>query len=379
MRVGRNCRSSSPMEGQAIRRVFTFSRIGFSGLAMAIALIMGLAPTVASPANVSAAVPSSAPLGTGPYYLALGDSVPVWDGSSSYPNLLLAQYQKALPNLQLVNLAVSGETTTSMLQSGQFAAALAFLQAHQNEIALITIDIGGNDVVGCGFSSDPNCFSQAEATMEQNLTTILDGLRAAASGAPIFGMTYYDPFLGNWLAGGAAQTQALAQIPQVVTLNNELTALYGPANTADVQGAFEVTNSTTLESSPWGTAPVDVVDACQWLDIFCAAGQTEGFGDDPNIAGQVQIANAFEKVIGPGPIITNLQQAVAGVGPGNLLSTTVAVARFFLAYNDVRATCFTLKVFVLEVDFLTFFHSVPPEIADQLIASANQIENVLDC
>jgi uncharacterized protein YjbI with pentapeptide repeats len=161
--------------------------------------------------------------------------------------------------------------------------------------------------------------------MSQNLTTILDGLRAAAPGTPIFGMTYFDPFLGDWLGGGSSQGLALATIPLTVTLNNELTAAYGEANTADVQGAFDVTNSTTLESSPWGTAPVDVVDACQWLDIFCAAGQPEGFGDDPNVAGQVQIANAFEKVIGPVPTTTSISSSPDPARRGQRVTYTASV------------------------------------------------------
>jgi lysophospholipase L1-like esterase len=237
------------------------------------------------------------PTPPGPYYLALGDSVPVWDGNSSYPNLLLARYQKTVPNMQLMNLAVSGETTSSML-GGQYTSALAFLRAHQNEVRLITIDIGGNDVVGCYGSSNPQCLPQAEASMEQNIATMLAGLHAAAPGTPIFGMTYYDPFLGDWLAGGTTQSQALATISETVTLNHDLTALYGTGNTAHVQQAFAVADSTTLVTSQWGTAPVDVVNACQWLDITCTSGQPEGFGDDPNVAGQVQIALAFERAIG---------------------------------------------------------------------------------
>lgn len=77
--------------------------------------------------------------------------------------------------------------------------------------------------------------------------------------------------------------------------------------------------------------------------------------------------------------LASLQQAVAGVGPGNLLSTTVAVARYLLAFNNLPATCFTLKVFVLEVNFLTFFKSVPPGTATQLIASAEEIEGLSGC
>ena len=229
---------------------------------------------------------------SGPYYLALGDSVPVWDGPNSYPNLLLQRYQSSYPGLQLVNLAVSGETTSSMLQDGQYAEAVQFLQSERRKVAFVTIDIGGNDVEGCALSTDPQCFPRAETTMETNLQTILTGLHAASPHLRIFGMSYFDPVLGLWLSGGSRRQQALATISGVVTLNNELDRLYGPGNTANVQGAFSVTDLNEV-ASQWGRAPVDVVDACSWLDIECP----NFGGDDPNDEGAVQIAKAFGQVI----------------------------------------------------------------------------------
>ena len=260
-------------------------------------------PTTTEPGTTLGSTPAQT--AKGPIYLALGDSVPVWNGEGSYPNLVGAHYRAEVPGLQLVNLAVSGATTTSMLDGGQYGDALTLLKAHRGDVVLITIDIGGNDVVGCASSSDARCFTQGLRGMEKNLRTMLDGLRAAAPGTPIFGMTYYDPLLGDWLAGGTARTEALSTITSTVTLNQDLTTLYGAGNTADVQGAFAVADDTTFVSSRWGTAPVDVVDACQWLDITCHAGATERFGDDPNAAGQVQIADAFEKVIGSAPLVTS--------------------------------------------------------------------------
>jgi hypothetical protein len=105
-------------------------------------------------------------------------------------------------------------------------------------------------------------------------------------------MSYYDPVLGLWLSGGTLRQQALATIPEIVTLNNELDHLYGPGKTANVQGAFSVTDLQQI-ASQWGKAPVDVVDACSWLDIECP----NFGGDDPNDEGAVQIAAAFEHVI----------------------------------------------------------------------------------
>jgi hypothetical protein len=155
-------------------------------------------------------------------------------------------------------------------------------------------------VVGCGLTGDTDstCVQRDEATMTKHIATILWGLHKAASGVPVFGMTYYNPFLGDWLAGGADRTLAVATTDAAVTLNDDLVSLYGTVCTADVQRAFDLTGPPRLINSAWGPAPRDVVDACRWLDIQCAVGQPEGFGDDPNDAGQVQIARAFERVIG---------------------------------------------------------------------------------
>ena len=88
---------------------------------------------------------------------------------------------------------------------------------------------------------------------------------------------------------------------------------------------------------------------------------------------------ALVRVPGAAALLANLQQAVAGIGPGKVLSTTVAVARFLLAANSVPATCFVLKVFVFEVDVFTYFKSVSPQTANQLVDSADQTEGVLGC
>jgi lysophospholipase L1-like esterase len=253
-------------------------------------------PTAAlQPAHVPQSGPS--------YYLALGDSVPVWNGTHSYPNLILAHYQRKLPGLTLNNLAISGESTTSMLQGPQYSQALSFLKAHSGHIALITIDIGGNDIVTCAFSIatvDPGspCSTQARATIRRNLTAILTGLHAVAPRVPVIGMSYYDPVLGDWLGGGAFRSLAFASLGSLVILNRELVSLYGGArNTADVQGVFRTLDFRHSVASQWGTVPVAVQRACAWLDIQCQAGGPSGFGDDPTDAGAVAIAHAFERKI----------------------------------------------------------------------------------
>jgi hypothetical protein len=234
------------------------------------------------------------------YYLALGDSVAVATGRSSYPYRILARYRRRQPGLRLDDIAVAGATTTAM-RSSQYAAALSFLKAHRRRVSLVTIDIGGDDVAGCFGPAGVNqaCYSQGQATIKHNLGAMLAGLRRAAPGVRIIGMTYYNPFLGYWLAGGALRSFALSTVSPGVALNSELTALYGgPKKAADVQGAFHATDLTKLVASPWGNVPIAVARACSWLAIQCYAGAAEGFGLDPNVTGEAQIASAFERTIG---------------------------------------------------------------------------------
>ncbi len=245
------------------------------------------------------------------YYVALGDSVPVWNGTDSYPNQIQHSYvARRLPTLQLVNLACSSETTSTMIGGGicsypegsQYRSALRFLASHRSQIALITIDIGGNDLVACvlGPTVDQDCVQHALPVIDSNLAMMLVGLRAAAAPTtPIVGMNYYDPLLGDWLQGSDGEAFARDTVTLLQSLNGRLAGTYGKigAPIANVQDAFHATDLSTLVSSQWGTAPIGVARACTWLDIFCQPGQWEGFGDDPNAAGATVIARAFESVI----------------------------------------------------------------------------------
>jgi lysophospholipase L1-like esterase len=283
------------------------SRLARAGLVAVTLLTAVMATAFSPPADAGPGSTTTGPTTTGSattgsriFYLSLGDSVPVWDGSHSFPRLLLTHYGRDVPKLTLVNMAVSEATTTSMLDTGQYTQALQFLHKHQGRVALITIDIGGNDIVHCASATgiDQTCVSAGLASVTTNLTTMVGGLRSAAPGVPIIGMEVYDPYLGDWLAGGAARTLALATIPVATALNGELSSLYGSSSTADVADAFQTTDDTTLVHSPWGRVPVDVDRACSWLWIVCRPGHEEGFADDPTSTGQVHIAAAFEHTIG---------------------------------------------------------------------------------
>ena len=158
---------------------------------------------------------SSTTLPTGPgisYYLSLGDSVGMWDGTRSFPYLLANRYShSSVPGLRLIDMSCSGETTESMVKGStcapggsQYDNAVSFVNAHRGHIALVTISIGGNDVVPC--MSRPGaatCFVNGLSKMKSNISTIVAGLRdATGPHVPIIGMNVYDPLLGDWLAPG---------------------------------------------------------------------------------------------------------------------------------------------------------------------------------
>jgi hypothetical protein len=148
-------------------------------------------------------------------------------------------------------------------------------------------------------ASGPSDRANGLASVKKNLTTMLAGLAPAAPSVRVIGMNYYDPYLGDWLGGGATRTLALGSLAVVAELNSDLESVYGgPAVTADVQDTFKTADDVSMVGSAWGRIPVDVDRACSWLDIICHRGEPEGFGDDPNITGQMKIAAAFERLIG---------------------------------------------------------------------------------
>ncbi len=312
-----------------------------------VALCAGLTFVALSIAGASSAQSPSS--GSGHYYLALGDSVPVWNGPNSYPYQLGSYYASGTPGLQVVDMACSSETTSTMIANSlcapgpthsQLDEATAFLEAHQGSVALITVDIGGNDVVNCanGTGIDVSCVLAGLTTLQTNLKMILTALRQAAGpSVPIYGMNYFNPFLGDWVAGAAGQSFAQSSVSELSVFNQVLEQVYAMQGVpvADVATAFDVNDLTDLVSSQWGQVPVAVNNACTLLDITCVEGQLEGFGDDPVLAGADVIAKTFEQTIGPSitPVSTTTTTVAADsttttVGSGTTtptLATTTTV------------------------------------------------------
>lgn len=270
------------------------------------------------------------------YYLALGDSLsqgvqPNAAGLSletdqGYPDQLLAIERRQIPNLKLVKLGCPGDTTTSMLtghgnQAGakffhcdrtggsQVKAAELFLRTHHRpgEVALVTVDIGANDVDLCALPgvNVGQCVAAGEASIRRNLPLIQRRLKQAAPvGTVLAGMTLYNPVLSGYFSASASvQALAAASVPILKTINGEITAANRGTGfkTADVAGAFKSYDGTVSASYNDRLIPVNVATVCSWT--WACTPPPSGPNIHANKNGYAVIAAAFARAIGRLPRI----------------------------------------------------------------------------
>jgi lysophospholipase L1-like esterase len=267
------------------------------------------------------------------YYLSLGDSLaqgmqPDASGitlntAQGYADQLYALERRRIPGLRLVKLGCGGETSSSFLSGrgnpdalilgcnppggSQMAAAERFLSAHRRrgEVAMLTLDIGSNDLVGCvtGANVDVGCVIRGAEHIQANLPVIMGRLRrAAAPGTPMAAMTLYNPFLQLYLLPGD-QEEALVINGYARNINEGLVRLYrtGKFHVARVDEAFksyDTGHSTTLAGQS-GRVPVAVAELCR-LTWMCAPAPV-GPNIHANPAGYGVIATDFAHAFGPLP------------------------------------------------------------------------------
>jgi len=182
------------------------------------ATLVGIIVLVSTAFSQSGATPAASPgasdLDPGaPVYLALGDSLAVGVGASDpeqtgYVPLLYDMLRASLPDgsdLQLVNVAEKGGTTSTLVEN-QLPTALSLVERRNgdddpaNDVEVITIDIGGNDAFKplgdiCATGLSDACMQAVQdvfTTLSENLRVTLGQLRAAAPGATIVIMTYFN-------------------------------------------------------------------------------------------------------------------------------------------------------------------------------------------
>jgi len=225
------------------------------------------------------------------YYLALGDSLASGGGAPAGQNYVADVYAReatAIPGLQLENLSCGGDSTTRMVHGGlctkyatgnQLGDAEAFLQSHRGQISFVTIDVGGDDVLGCALKRqtiDQACVTRALNAIDTNLPVILQGLfDAAGSHVHMVGMTYYDPILAAWVTdapffpGTNNKALALASFSVLQRMNDELRTIYDNFNVriARVQKLFQSGNFDLTGTWNGETVPENVALICTWTHM----------------------------------------------------------------------------------------------------------------
>lgn len=254
------------------------------------------------------------------YYVSLGDSYSVGYQPTKGATPGYATYVARHTGLTLANFGCAGATTTSLLTTvgcpavlphtaggmtypttTQIAAATAFIAAHKGHIGLITVSIGGNDVVPCSRAANPiSCVGNAVTTIKTNVTSIASQLRSAAGATvPLIGSTYPDVILGTYVyptnpASSAAVNLANLSVVAFKSLvNPALSQSY--ATSAGV--LVDVTKATgaytslkrTVHTRAYGTIPLPVATVCA-LTWFCAKGDIHPMNKGYTLIGKLIVA-----------------------------------------------------------------------------------------
>lgn len=250
---------------------------------VAVLALGGLSAPVASAQAPAAPGSSSNAMG---WYLAMGDSLAAGyqpgqgdDKTGGYVGGVLDAVKADTAKTKLVNVACSGETVVTMVAGGrcaydegtQLAQAVEFLHAHSRTTRLVTIDIGANDVQRCVSRSplgiDLVCIQQGLGDVQRLLPQVLAQLHAAAPGARIVVLNYYNPFLAAYLTGAAGQALAQQSVALQAALNTIIagSAASVGADVADVSTAFRSTVTTPVNvPALGGPVPTNVATICAW-------------------------------------------------------------------------------------------------------------------
>lgn len=244
-------------------------------------------------------------------YVSLGDSYSVGYQPGKGSTTGYAGVVAKATGMKLVQFGCGGATTSTIINqvgcnevlphtagnvlyptTTQAAAAEAFLMAHQGQVGLITVSIGGNDVTACAAQANPiPCVGTAVTNITTNVTSLVTALRAAAGpNVPIIGLTYPDVILGSYVypkhpATAAAITLAKESVVAFKSLiNPALSKAYASVggvlvDVTQAAGSY-IALTKTVHMKPYGTIPVAVSDVCT-LTWFCKEGNihatTQGY------------------------------------------------------------------------------------------------------
>jgi lysophospholipase L1-like esterase len=215
-------------------------------------------------------------------------------------------------HLSLTRLSCGGATTTTLLSGGahcqpaheasQLVRAERQLKAYP-DTALVTIDIGDNDVEACMDTEPPaidvGCVHKGRVTIARNLPQIAQRLRAAAGPKTrIVGLVDYNQFLSLWLDGSAGRAAARRSLRIIGSLNALMERIYheNGIETADAGDLFHTEDlHTRVHLAGYGGVPLGVERICRWT--WACSSPPIGHDDHANASGYRVIADAIAKVL----------------------------------------------------------------------------------
>jgi lysophospholipase L1-like esterase len=157
-----------------------------------------------------------------PLYIALGDSLSAGVGASEPEATAFVPLVHAGlgGNVGLLNLGHSGDDSFELVEHGHLDDAVEIIEERNgddtpgNDVVLVTLEIGGNDLLDLYFSlvlpgtcpniqeglQKPVCVNAVRESMDAyapNLREILSSLQEADPDLPIVLLTLYNPFSGS--------------------------------------------------------------------------------------------------------------------------------------------------------------------------------------
>lgn len=155
-------------------------------------------------------------------YIALGDSLSEGVGASDFSATAFVPlvHDGLDDRIELMNLGHSGDTSAQLIDHGHLDEAVSQIDERNddddptNDVKLVTLEIGGNDLLGLFFSLvlpgvcpsveeslvKERCVDALRETLDEfrpNLAAALDRLREADPDLKIVVMTLYNPFSGG--------------------------------------------------------------------------------------------------------------------------------------------------------------------------------------
>jgi lysophospholipase L1-like esterase len=260
-----------------------------------------LAALVSAPSTMADAAPKGERV-----YLALGDSLAAGVGATRADRLgyvpRLAHFFRGTAHggaTSVMNVAVPGATSESLITSGQLARAVAAIDA-ESDVVVVTLDIGGNDLLGLLQPGQPcavdpttaDCQAAVRAALTgfaTNFPIILTQLTEALARDPgeerLLVATFYNPYSGT---GGT-----LDAVVDRVVLGSDLQLDRDCSESPEQVGLNDLIACIAGRYAQSGVTVVDV------YPLFAGkAASLTHIGDNdihPTNAGYAMIANAFRR------------------------------------------------------------------------------------